>query len=149
MNAFTKASKKERDVLLALFQKNNVTKYEFTDPEGFDRHDAEFEMNGKTYLVEIKNRNVKSNAFKTTLIEESKVKYLVDKAKAENKIPLLLITFTDGMFAQFNLSTCLKPKYLTTRDCNRTTAVSSQKITKDVYLIPIDNVKVIGVTTIL
>ena len=40
MNAFTKASKKERDVLLALFQKNNVTKYEFTDPEGFDRHDA-------------------------------------------------------------------------------------------------------------
>lgn len=141
MNAFVESSRKEREILEHLFRKNDVTEYMFTDEKGHERYDAEFTKGDRTFVVEFKNRAVKSDAFTTTLIEQSKVNYLLDKAKRENKVPLLMIAFTDNKYLQFDLRR-VKESYKGTRACNKTTAVRTDKVDKSVYLIPIRECRV-------
>ena len=135
-NKFVEASNKERELLTLIYESNGVTDYFFTPSNGMDRYEGEFTTNGKTYVVEVKNRNNTSAKFPTTLIEESKVNYLRNKCKEENKVPLLFVFFTDGKFLMFNLNH-IKEEWKSSMYCNRTTAVASGKVSKKVFLIPI------------
>ena len=136
INAFTAASTLERLKLTQVYNQTNVTDFWFTPEDGHDRYEGEFTKNGKTYIVEAKNRANTSTKYPTTLIEASKVNFLRTKAAAENKIPLLIIFFTDNQFGIYNLNN-IQESWRSTKYCNRTTAASTGKVNKDVYLIPI------------
>ena len=136
MNNFRKSSLKERELLENFFKSKGITDYNFTDEAGYERHDAVFKTLDTNYIVEVKVRNCTSRAFKDTLIEQSKVAYLREKATELNAVPLLIVFFTDDKALVKNLRN-LGGCTFDQRYCNRTTAADTGKKIKDVILIPI------------
>ena len=57
MNKFIESSKKERELMKKLFERNNVSMYSFTEDDSFDRHDGEYyRKDGQKIVFEVKNR---------------------------------------------------------------------------------------------
>jgi hypothetical protein len=138
MNNFQKSSLVEREKLTALYTSKNITEFDFTDSKGVDRYDSTFKSFDQDFIVECKVRANSSTKYPTTLIEKSKVEFLIEKAKETNATPLLVVFYNDGKYSRYNLNKLgnvrVEQKY-----CNRTTAVDSGKKMKEVYLLPINN----------
>lgn len=132
MNNFQKSSLKEREMLTKLFNQTGISDFTFTSEKGYDRHDAEFKVLDTEFIVEVKVRNVSSTAYPDTLVDDSKVQYLIAKAKELNAVPVLVIFFSDGTYASFNLNK--HQGHLTKKYCNRTTAINTGKRFKEVRL---------------
>lgn len=145
--AFTAASTKERKTIEALLARVNATDVEHSDVKGYERWDSKFTIDGKKYLCEIKCRNVKHTAYADTLIEVSKVNAMRKLAKEEQRVPLLIINFTDEVCYVFNLNDdsvrSVKPNKMY---CNATTAVLRDRIEKEVMLLPFRYGKKIDLT---
>lgn len=133
MNAFTQSSIKEREHMERVFLEREITKYSFTDEEGFCRHDGQFtNSKGQEIIFEVKVRNVSSTKYRTTVIEESKFDYLLDNRRPA----VLFIFFTDGKYLIHKLSR--DNKYYTTQMlAPRTTAGYNDKVLKTFIEIPI------------
>ncbi len=100
-DGFTKAEEKERQFMISLFKKNNIPEdnYSFTPIKSMLRHDGEVKVKGNdVYLFETKVRNVTSTRYNTTIIEHSKVVYLKEQMKLQNKKGLLFFGFKDNKY---------------------------------------------------
>lgn len=96
-NKFQQSSKLERTKMTALFGLHNITNFSFTDDDGLERHDGEFQNPDnleESIMFEVKVRNVSSSAYRTTIIEESKYDYLM----AFGKKAYLFIFFSDNTY---------------------------------------------------
>lgn len=137
MNKFVESSKLERKKMLQVFEKNNITDYEFTDENGFDKYDGIFtKKDGTSIVYEVKNRNIPSNRYLTTIIERSKYEYLIGLAKTTGSLPYIFIFFTDGKYFVQNL---LEANVLfVNKNCPKTTAGNNQIVAKELVEITID-----------
>lgn len=138
-SAFVNASKKERKTLVKLFNTLGVTDYEFSPENGMDRWDFKFTLNGIDYIGDVKCRNIKHDAYKDSLIDKSKLDFLIEEGKNENRVPLIIVSYSDDVICSWNLSK-INIKY-TQKYCNRTTAVSTGKRMKDVGLLLLTDAK--------
>lgn len=140
---FTQASKKERQLMKQLFDKYEVESFIFTPEDSMDREEGWY--TGRTdnvpYIFEVKNRNITSTQYNTIMIEESKVKYLINQAKERNETPVIFFFFNDGywMYQQLDVnqyySTVTMPMPVTTMGYN------NNKVLKEVVEFPIQNLK--------
>ena len=93
---FNAANKLERQYLTQFFQYNNVPYVEFT--EGYTRHDAMITgQTGNVMMIEAKVRKIESSRYNDTIIEKSKIDYMLEQTKGTNIIPILTIFFEDGL----------------------------------------------------
>ena len=130
MNKFIESSKKERELMKKLFERNNVSMYSFTEDDSFDRHDGEYyRKDGQKIVFEVKNRAVASNKYRTTVIEKKKYDYLLEYSVKNNCIPMVFIFFSDGVYYTEDLKTA--EKYFTVKRCPKTTAGNNDKIEKE------------------
>lgn len=136
-NAFVTASIEERVMMDSILNKVGASNIEYSDVKGYDRWDAKFTVKDNGYVTDIKCRKCKHNQYPSTLIEVSKIDYLRKLAKQEGRIPVLLIAFNDGIVYSFNLNNdSIRDIKNSTVACNATTAVLTNKIDKNVILIP-------------
>lgn len=137
--AFNKAEVKEREVLDKVFANRGITDYEYTPAGTSIRHDFIFRTDGKEMIGDIKCRNIKSTAYADTLVDYSKIEYLVNTAAANGQVPFLFVHFTDNVVCVWDLEKELPKIRKEVKYCNRTTAVSSGKKDKVVAMINIKN----------
>lgn len=108
MNKFEQASRLERELMTNLFNQNNVDSFYFTDENGFDREDGYYSATTKTYtkeiVFEVKNRDVASDKYSTTIIEKDKIDYILQKGQDTNHQPYLFFFFNDGKYMSIKLS---------------------------------------------
>lgn len=137
-NKFTQSSTLERAKMTDIFNKFNITTYDFTDEKGFAKHDGTF-VNSKNekIMFEVKVRAVSSKAYKTTVIEKAKYDYLLDEAYNTGSKPYVFVFFNDGNYMVQNLETA-KVTY-SKKQAPRTTAGSNEMITKHFTEIEITN----------
>lgn len=140
-SAFDQAEILERQQLIKIFAKKGITDYEFTEIGSLDRYDFKFNYNGKTFFGDIKNRNIKSSDYKDSLIDKSKIDYLIDTGHKNDWIPMIICTYSDKVALIWYIlqeiqggKIKFEKKY-----CNRTTAVDNGKKMKEVALLLISN----------
>lgn len=129
---FTNAATKERKYALQYFLDKGYTEdnIEFTPSDGVDRYDGILtKHNGDKILFEIKIRDVKSDQYKTSMLDESKYLILLEEAKKINAIPAAMFFYNDGKLLALNL---LKnpPVKVSERWMPRTTAINTGRCTK-------------------
>lgn len=135
MNNFKKSSLVEREKMEKIFNKFNVLVYNFTDEDGFDKHDGSYINSKKEHITfEVKVRNVPNNKYSTTVIEKSKYDYLMN---LENTTPYLFIFFSDNTYFIHKLSKDNNYKQ-TKMKAPKTTAADNSMIMKDFVEIKID-----------
>ena len=83
--ACTRAEQIGRDIFEKFLKKNKITEYVFSKGQ-FDVYDCIFKnsFNGKTYVVEIKNRAERYSKYNDMLIEKAKHDSVLAKAKEFN-----------------------------------------------------------------
>ena len=134
MNNFTKSSTLERTKMESLFEKFNVINYSFTDEDSYEQHDGIFtNSRNEDIIFEVKVRNVPSNRYSTTVIEESKYNYLMNQ---KDKVPFIFIFFSDGTYFPHKLEEVNNYKR-TVMSAPKTTAGDQTKILKHFVEIPI------------
>jgi hypothetical protein len=140
----TSGSHKERLVLEHIFKKTKVTDYEFTDPNGWARYDAIARIDGKEYMIELKNRNIKSTQYNTIILDEGKVKWMIEECKRTNRIPIFIATFADDKYIGINLFNALNTATKSEVSTPISTADDHRKIKKTMCYFKISNVKELG-----
>lgn len=134
------SSNYEREVLTKIFEQKGITEYEFSDSDSWARYDVIFTTaSGKKYIAEIKNREITSDKFKTTVLESKKVHWLCKEAKRLGVIPMYIATFTDHkyiLFNLFNVASKLTPQMMPSKSCS--CVEGSQTVMKSMYHIPMD-----------
>jgi hypothetical protein len=106
---FDLAEYKERVLAERLFQQQNINQYVFTETRNGAQHDGWYTATTSTNKVrevvfEIKNRNIKSNKYKTTFIEADKVKHLQREANKTGHIPYGFVFWTDNKYMSFKIN---------------------------------------------
>jgi hypothetical protein len=141
--AFSKAEDKERNVLTQLFAKNNITEYDFTENGSFDRHDVVFTQSDKTYIGEIKCRNISSTAYNDSLIDFSKINYLLEQGVEQGMIPLIIVHYSDNVVCVWNLFKEVNNNSIKieSRYCNRTSVVNNGRTEKKIVLLNLKTAK--------
>jgi hypothetical protein len=92
---FNAANKLERQYLTEFFINSEVPYFEFT--EGYTRHDAMITgLTGNVMMIEAKVRKIDSDRYNDTIIEKSKIDYMLEQTKGTNITPMLTIFFDDG-----------------------------------------------------
>lgn len=138
MNNFEKSSLIERKRMEKLFEKHNVIQYKFTTESSYEQYDGIYiNSRGEEVMFEVKNRNVPSDKYRTTVIEESKFNFLTSQ---KDKQPYIFIFFTDGLYFPYNLNDATEYKR-TKMLAPKTTAGDNTKIYKDFVEIVIDKTK--------
>lgn len=137
MDKFQIASEQERKKMESLFLKHNITNYHFTPSTSYQQYDGTYTTTkGENIVFEVKVRDVSSKAYKDTIIEESKLDYLLTR----NETPYVFIFFNDNTYLYHRLTK--KSDYnITEKQANKFTCSHSAKITKRFVEIPIKNVK--------
>lgn len=136
MNGFQNYENTGRNKAKLLFDKLNITEYEFSKGE-FDSFDGRFTWNGIKYILEIKDRQIRSTAYSTAIMEVDKLKSLIDLKEADEQICYLNF-YTDNVAVMFT-NKDIKKGTITQKMCNKTTAVERGKRLKKVVEINIDN----------
>lgn len=136
MNEFQNCENKGRKKAELLFKKLNITEYEFSKGE-FDSFDGRFTWNDTKYILEIKDRQIKSTTYSTAIMEVDKLKSLIDLKEADEQICYLNF-YTDDVAVMFTNKDIKKGK-ITQKMCNRTTAIDSGRRLKKVVEIDINN----------
>lgn len=134
------SSNYEREVLIELFKAKGITKYKFSDADSFARYDVIFEHKGHKFIAELKNRNITSTKYNTTLLEASKVDWLRATAKRNDLIPVYIATFTDHKFIMFDLNKVARTvptKEMPSLECS--CIEGTRLVKKKVYLIPMES----------
>lgn len=140
MNRFQLASIKEREYMTNLLRSKGIKDWQvtFTDEKSFKQYDGIYENSkGEMIMFEVKVRNVASNKYPTTVIEQSKYNFLIDAYRKEGVIPYIFIFFTDGkVLIQNLLSRTVVPKSMY---APKTTSGDTTKVLKHFMEIPIDD----------
>lgn len=136
MNGFQNYENTGRKKAKLLFDKLNITEYEFSKGE-FDSFDGRFTWRGVKYILEIKDRQIRSTAYSTAIMEVDKLKSLIDLKEADEQICYLNF-YTDDVAVMFT-NKDIKKGTITQKMCNKTTAVERGKRLKKVVEINIDN----------
>lgn len=138
MNKFTEYSHIERMKMEQLFTKHNITKYEFTDSDGYDRYDGLF-FNSKNERIffEVKNRKVYSNQYTTSFIDYSKYEFLIELNKKTGDKVFVFIFYSDDKVLIQDLTKANITK--TEFNCPRTTAGDQTKVLKQMATIEINS----------
>lgn len=136
MNGFQNYENTGRKKAKLLFDKLNITEYEFSKGE-FDSFDGRFTWRGVKYILEIKDRQIRSTAYSTAIMEVDKLKSLIDLKEADEQICYLNF-YTDNVAVMFT-NKDIKKGTITQKMCNKTTAVERGKRLKKVVEINIDN----------
>jgi len=140
---FDIAEQKERAILTKLFAQVGITDYYLTEAGSYKRYDFEFVKDGKTYIGDIKCRNIKSSTYKDSLINKGKIDFLVQEAYANNKVPLIIAAYTDDVVCTWSLFKELQSMKSTTRQCGRTTSGTTahqlEKVENPVIMLQIAN----------
>lgn len=147
MNNFELSSQKERRYTLNLLKNNGIKEEDinFSPIKGNDQYDGTFKNSkGREILFEVKVRNINSFAYKTTIIEESKFNFLLNKAKNDNTTPYIIIFFTDGKVLMQNLFNCQHRKVQ--KYAPKTTAENNGTRLKTFIEINIENQNLINYT---
>lgn len=126
MDKFIEASERERELMTQLFKAYNINSYIFTPAEGYDREEGYYTATttNQPIIFEVKNRDISSDKYRTTMIEESKVRYLLQKANERNEKAIIFFFFNDGywmpqeLFQDIYYSTSYIPMPATTMGNN-------------------------------
>ena len=140
---FESASQAERDQMKRLFNQMGITAYTFTDSAGFDRYDGKYTgKTGNEYVFEIKNRQVPSDTYITTLIDADKVEAVINESKKSKHKPALFFFFEDNKVMYQPLSV---DQYYqtTTMNIKKTTMGDTTKRNKTMIEFKINNEKLI------
>lgn len=123
MNKFEIAEQLERKLITGLLDTKNITNIKFSDK--YAQHDGEYLTTaGDKVMFEVKVRNVSSNRYPTTVIEESKYEYL----KSQSCKAYLFVFFTDNKVLIQDVKTG-KVRY-STMNAPKTTSGNNTKIAK-------------------
>lgn len=136
---FQRASALERQKMSELLSKYKITDYSFTDDNGYDEYDGTY-INpfGEDVAFEIKNRNVSSTKYPTTIIEESKYNFLITQSIG---IPMLYVFFNDGTYFYEELNAA-KNYNKVVMGAPSTTMGDDTWVSKTFIEIPIDSSKI-------
>lgn len=137
MNKFKQSSLVERNKMTALFNMYGITNFSFTDEDSYERFDGEFtNLKNEEIIFEVKVRNIKSNAYRTTIIEKSKYDFLL----SQDKISYLFIFFNDNSYFIHKLDK--NNNYnMVKRNAPKTTAGNNEMVQKEFVEIYIDKVQ--------
>lgn len=143
MNKFQIASIKERQAMESLFNQNNINHYYFTDDKGYDRVDGYYTAftasnQTKEVVFEVKNRDVTSNQYRTTIIDKDKIDYIIEKAIETNNIPYLYFFFKDNKYLSIELKKDNNYSIIK-RTAPSTTMGNNQMRIKEFVEFPIEN----------
>jgi hypothetical protein len=130
---FETCSEFERKKMIELFKMFGVQHYEFTTAKGFDRIDGYYTgKTGTEYIFEVKTRNNPASAYTySTIIEKSKLEYILNSSKNIKHKPLVFFFFETGdcWIEHLNHSTYYSGF---AAEANKTTADGKQaKVMKD------------------
>lgn len=78
----------------------------FTDAKSYAAYDGSFYVNNQKIMFEVKVRNVPSDRYSNTVIEQGKYNYLMACAKNSGVKPYIIIFFTDGKVLIKNITEC-------------------------------------------
>lgn len=137
VSAFDRAEIKEREQLTKIFAAKGISDYEFTEVGSHIRYDFKFKFDGKTYFGDIKNRAIKSDTYKDSLIDKSKIDFLIGEGEKNGWIPMMVCTYTDNVALSWYLLKEVQSGGIKVQQkyCNKTTAVNSGKKMKEVALL--------------
>ena len=136
---FTKTELLGRGLFESFLTDKGIKNYNFTEGK-FDKVDC-FITAQKRWEVEIKVRSDYAEGYSTLFLELSKLQAMIDLIKQNQAEEGLYINFISNKAYIFNLrSICkaIKQKqvYISSRYCNRTTAVASDKTDKRMIELP-------------
>lgn len=135
-NRFEEASLVERRLTKEFLVSTGIAEKAiyFTDAKSYAAYDGSFYVNGQKIMFEVKVRNVSSDRYENTVIEQGKYNYLMACAKNSGVKPYIIIFFTDGKVLVKNIEHCevkLSEKYAPI-----TTAIYTGKKVKNFMEIP-------------
>lgn len=140
MSRFSEASIIERRMLEDMFIEGGVEEYGFTDEDSFEQYDGKYIYEGKKVIFEVKVRNIDSGKYKTTIIEESKYRFLLDYCKENPDVhPYIFIFFTDNKVFRGDLRE--ERVNFVTKMAPKTTMGDNTKVKKKFVEIKIDKSK--------
>lgn len=106
--------------------------------------DYYFTLRGEKYVVEIKCRDIKYKDYDTHMIEDCKLKALLQAKKDDNCDYALYINFfRDDIVYLYSTTDIINKAKPEIKYCNRTTAIDSGKINKLNLMIPTSVAKVL------
>lgn len=95
---FETASENERQKMIQLFKQFGVQHFEFTSVKGHDRVDGYYTAStGTEYFFEVKTRSNDASGYTySTVIEKSKLNYILEQSKNMKHKPLVFFFFASG-----------------------------------------------------
>lgn len=134
MNAFIKASQKERRLAEKLLISKGITQYGFTEDDGHESHDGWYiTSKNEKVCFEVKCRNNSSTKYRDTVLDIYKYNYMINQTIGT---PVVFVFFTDDKV----MIEKLDGKYEEVQFwAPKTTAVNSEKILKTQVKINITN----------
>ena len=138
-DSFTKTELLGRGLFESFLKENGFTDYKFTEGK-FEKVDC-FINAEKKWEVEIKVRADSAEDYSTLFLEVAKLKAIIDIIRNQEAEEGIYINFISNKAYIFNLrSICQalqkKQLYISSRLCNRTTAVASDKTDKRIIELP-------------
>ena len=139
LDGFSKTELLGRGLFESFLKDKGVKDYKFTEGR-FDKVDCYF-TTAQKWEVEIKVRADSADNYSTLFLEYSKLKAMVDLIKAKEAEEGLYINFIRNKAYIFNIRNICralqnKQIYISSRFCNRTTAVESEKTDKRMLELP-------------
>ena len=136
MDRFEQFENNGRSLLKGILDQTGICEQKASEGT-FNPIDYYFTVKGKKVVAEIKCRNVLYQNFDTHLIECQKLKSLI-RAKKNNKCDLALYVNFFGedtcyLYSTESIITSAKQQIL---NCNRKTAIKTDKIDKQILMIP-------------
>lgn len=141
MTEFMKNELKGRELFETFLKASNATNWEFSqDP--YSVFDCKYWCSGKTYIVEIKVRNLEYTKYDTWILEEQKYKSLISLCD-ENTIAVYINFFNDDYFSIWNISK-LQVTETINLTCKRTTVENNGYTQKSIIELPISSAEYFG-----
>lgn len=138
-DSFTKTELLGRGLFESFLKEKGFTDYKFTEGK-FDKVDCFINAN-KRWEVEIKVRADSAESYSTLFLEATKLKAMIELIKNQEAEEGLYVNFIGNKAYIFNLRRICqalqkKQVYISSRFCNRTTAVASDKTDKRMIELP-------------
>lgn len=136
---FTKTELLGRGLLESFLKEKGIVDFKFTEGK-YDKVDCFINAN-KRWEVEIKVRADSAESYSTLFLEATKLKAMIELIKNQEAEEGLYVNFIGNKAYIFNLRRICqalqkKQVYISSRFCNRTTAVASDKTDKRMIELP-------------
>lgn len=141
MNNFQKSEEEGRSLLKSLLDQAGATDQQPTQDK-FDPVDYYFTYKDKKVVAEVKVRNEKYLNCETHIIEDKKLKSLLQAKEDNNCDCAYYINFIGDTAFWYTTSTIQRTGKADNMLCNKTTATPSNKISKEIIYIPTSEAQV-------